>query len=534
MYLLLACAPILALLLGCVACRSILGPLKRVVRMAKELSEGNIESRLNLTQKDEIGALAGAMDQLADVLSRLVRQVQESSAKVANGYLRDKVPSEGLKGCFRELVESLNLLVGKVVLMLDSLPTPVMVRDAERRIRFLNKAGGLDLVDVERIHGGLCADHFKTEDCTNGNCACDKAFKTHQKEVSSTVANPTPGVSMDVAYSAIPFGDDSVIEFIIDQSAIQGAQRKLLKTASAAQEVVDVVTSASEELSAQVEQSSRGAEEQSRRIGDTARAMEQMNATVLQVAKNSSESARFADDARRKAQDGNSIVMEVVSSIQLVQQIALRLNEDMDALGRQAAGIGQVVNVISDIADQTNLLALNAAIEAARAGDAGRGFAVVADEVRKLAEKTQTATKEVDASISSMQQGTRQNIANVEEAVKTIEIANRQANASGEALQVIVNLIESASDQVRSIATASEQQSASSEEISQSVENVATISSETADAMRQSAQAVSELAHQAVILRSLIVDMQSNGNRSGEAGPGAREIHGSRKLALVR
>jgi methyl-accepting chemotaxis protein len=169
------------------------------------------------------------------------------------------------------------------------------------------------------------------------------------------------------------------------------------------------------------------------------------------------------------------------------------------------------MNVISDIADQTNLLALNAAIEAARAGDAGRGFAVVADEVRKLAEKTMTATKEVGDAIRGIQEGARKNLGNVDRAVSTIEEATGLARQSGAALEEIVHLVEVATDQVRSIATASEEQSSASEEINRSVEEINRISSETASAMTQSAQAVGELATQAGQLRQLIETMKRGG-----------------------
>ena len=111
-------------------------------------------------------------------------------------------------------------------------------------------------------------------------------------------------------------------------------------------------------------------------------------------------------------------------------------------LGKQAQGIGQILNVISDIADQTNLLALNAAIEAARAGEAGRGFAVVADEVRKLAEKTMTATGEVGEAIRNIQVGTQKNMSNVEQSVQAVVSATALADKSGNALVDIVNLVE--------------------------------------------------------------------------------------------
>jgi methyl-accepting chemotaxis protein len=294
----------------------------------------------------------------------------------------------------------------------------------------------------------------------------------------------------------------------------------MLQAAGRIEGVVEVVTSASEQLSAQIEQSSRGSENQAQRVGETATAMEEMNATVLEVARSASQAAETSAQAKTKAEEGSRTVDRVVQGIGEVQKQALGLKEDMTTLGQQAQGIGQVMNVISDIADQTNLLALNAAIEAARAGDAGRGFAVVADEVRKLAEKTMTATKEVGDSIGAVQAGTRRNIDNVDRAVSKIGEATTLAGESGEALREIVSLVEAASDQVRSIATASEQQSASSEEINRAIEEISQISSETSEGMRQSAQAVSELADQAQILKGLVDEMKSGGEPRQAALPG--------------
>jgi methyl-accepting chemotaxis protein len=295
------------------------------------------------------------------------------------------------------------------------------------------------------------------------------------------------------------------------QQAERAKAEGMLDAANKLEGVVEIVTSASEELSAQIEQSSRGSEEQAHRVDETATAMEEMNATVLEVAKSASSAAETADQAKAKAEDGSKVVGQVVKGIEEVQHQSQEMKADMGTLGKQAEGIGQIMNVISDIADQTNLLALNAAIEAARAGEAGRGFAVVADEVRKLAEKTMTATKEVGDAIRGIQDGTKKNIENVERSARTIEEATGLAIKSGEALKEIVTLVESTSDQVRSIATASEQQSSASEEINHSIEDVSRISSETSDAMRQSAQAVGEMADQAQILKNLIAEMQAEG-----------------------
>jgi len=283
----------------------------------------------------------------------------------------------------------------------------------------------------------------------------------------------------------------------------------MLAAAGKLEGVVSIVSSASEELSAQVAESSQGAEEQARRTGETATAMEEMNATVLEVARNAGRAAETVHDARQKAEKGAGVVEKVVQSIGHVMAQATELTRDMHALGRQAGNISQIMVVINDIADQTNLLALNAAIEAARAGEAGRGFAVVADEVRKLAEKTMSATREVGDAITGIQQGTKKNVDNFESASRLISEATELANDSGAALKEIVRLVEDATDQVRSIATAAEEQSSASEEINRSVEDINRISSEVSEAMRQSAHAVSELAEQAQVLQALINELQA-------------------------
>ena len=282
-----------------------------------------------------------------------------------------------------------------------------------------------------------------------------------------------------------------------------------LQAARDLEEVVSVVTAASEALASQIEHSSQSTRDQYAQITDTATAMEEMNATVLEVAKSASYSAETANMTKDKAQTGSQVVANVLSSMEEVQSLAEQLRKDVTTLGQNAEEIGKVMEVISDIADQTNLLALNAAIEAARAGDAGRGFAVVADEVRKLAEKTMNATQEVGDAISEIQHDTRTNIKHVERAVDKINETSKLSNESGEALEAIVSFVEESTEQAHSIATAAEEQSAASEEINRSLTTVAEMSSETSNAMDEAAKAVEEMARQAQVLQNLINQMKS-------------------------
>ncbi len=293
------------------------------------------------------------------------------------------------------------------------------------------------------------------------------------------------------------------------QRASEATREGLAQAASKLRDVSQAINSASRDLEARIDASRRGSEIQKDRLGETATAMEEMNATVLTVAGNAGQAAEASDQARHKAQLGADVVNKVVQAISDVSVQAQLLKTNMGQLGRQADGIGQVMGVINDIADQTNLLALNAAIEAARAGDAGRGFAVVADEVRKLAEKTMNATKEVAQAIGGIQQGTRDNIKNVDVAVQRIEEATGLAKDSGEALTGIVSLVENSSGQVRSIAAASGEQSSASEEINRSLDDINRIASETAEAMNEAFDAVRGLLGQAESLLALMRELEN-------------------------
>ncbi|MBQ4132843.1 MAG: HAMP domain-containing protein [Desulfovibrionaceae bacterium] len=294
------------------------------------------------------------------------------------------------------------------------------------------------------------------------------------------------------------------------QRADQAKRQGMLDAAGQLENVVASVSAASEQLSVQVEHSEAGSQQQAARTGETATAMEEMNATVLEVAKNAGDTAAVSEQAKHKAQQGADIVHQVIGGMQRIQKGSEELRDDMADLSQKATAISAVMDVISDIADQTNLLALNAAIEAARAGEAGRGFAVVADEVRKLAENTMKATAEVAEAIQGIQQGTAKNMTNVETSVATIAEVTDMAARSGEALNEIVHLVDQASDQVRAIAAASEEQSATSEQINRAIEDIDHISIETADAMRLAGEAVQELSHQASILNRLIQDMKNS------------------------
>jgi methyl-accepting chemotaxis protein len=292
------------------------------------------------------------------------------------------------------------------------------------------------------------------------------------------------------------------------EEAIKAHRNGQLAAADQLEVLVHNLTNVSSELDTQVRTTSEGVEQQDSRNSETATAMEEMNSTILEVARNASEAATSVESVYHEAQSGLKVVGQSVSTIQNVYSLSEHLKKEMGELGGQVESISDILNVISDIADQTNLLALNAAIEAARAGDAGRGFAVVADEVRKLAENTMEATSRVGNAIQTIQSGTHQNIEAMTNTAKAVEEATKLVTESGDAFGRIVSKVTPATDQVRAIATAAEQQSAASEEITQAIDEISHISTVTAEKMQQAKQSVNTLSGVSDSLKSMMHTLQ--------------------------
>ncbi|MHC1698932.1 MAG: methyl-accepting chemotaxis protein [Geobacteraceae bacterium] len=262
------------------------------------------------------------------------------------------------------------------------------------------------------------------------------------------------------------------------------------------------LTDKSKELLFGAEIMTKDADEVAGQAGTVATAGEEMAATSTEIANNCIMAAESSQIANQTALNGAEVIERTV---QVMRRIADKVKESsltVEGLGSRSDQIGAIVGTIEDIADQTNLLALNAAIEAARAGEHGRGFAVVADEVRALAERTTRATKEIGEMIKSIQQETRGAVTTMEDGVREVETGTSEAGKSGEALAEILQQINTVSLQVSQIATAAEQQTATTSEISSNILQITTVTQETAELAKTSTQAAGDLVQLAETLQA--------------------------------
>ncbi|MBN1935847.1 MAG: methyl-accepting chemotaxis protein, partial [Anaerolineae bacterium] len=237
-----------------------------------------------------------------------------------------------------------------------------------------------------------------------------------------------------------------------------------------------------------------GAQEQATAVARSAEITAQISSAIQQVASNAQAGTDSSIHAARTARAGVEIVRETVVGMETIRAKVNLAVQKVQDLGQRSEEIGDIVQTINYIASQTNLFALNAAIEAARAGEHGKGFAVVADEVRKLSENAAGATKEIATLIKQVQKTVAEAAQAMNDGATEVEAGVKRSTQSGEALQAILEAVESTNRQVGEIAAAAQQVNASANEMVGAMDTVSAIVEENTAATEEMSAGASDFA----------------------------------------
>jgi len=494
---------ILMIAAGVMLARLITKPLQRGMVMMQELSRGVLRTRLHLTTRDEIGELARNMDTFADTLKTITGTMDQ----VADGNVELDVQKLSAEDEIAPSLISIIATLKALIAEARMLTTAAVEGQLSTRGRAENFHGGYKEI-VEGVNKTLDAVILPVKEGS---------------EVLAVMATGDLRVRMTGQYK----GDHQLIKNSINQLG-----DSLTKTLGEVHEAVAATASASSEISSSTEQMAAGAQEQTQQAAEVASAVDEMSKTILDTTKNAGEAANAARQAGVSAKEGGRVVLETMQGMGRIAEVVKQSAATVQALGQSSDQIGEIVQVIDDIADQTNLLALNAAIEAARAGEQGRGFAVVADEVRKLAERTTKATKEIAVMIRKIQHDTTGAVESMNRGTIEVEKGRHLAEQSSTSLAEIIAGAEKVVDVVTQVAAASEEQSSASEQISKNIEAISSVTQESAAGTQQIARAAEDLNRLTSNLQELLGHFQIDEGQGGQKL--GSEAHAGHKRKMLR
>jgi methyl-accepting chemotaxis protein len=451
-------------------------PINKLKDLVKEFSIGNYDVEIISDTKDEIGELT---EMFKDLKEAQVDKIHAAQEIAAGNMKKVKIASDkdSLSIAFNQEIDTINEMLDEANLLIKA-----------------NKEGNLSVRGNVSKFSGAWGDLI-----TGVNSILDSVVAPLNE--SSKILSEMAAGNFTQQITGNYFGNYKLMKDNINM-VIDSLSSTLVEVANSA----SAVATSSGDISSSSEEMAAGSSEQTQQTAEVAAAVEEMTATILENTKNASFAAHTAIEAGNKAKEGGKVVKETIAGMLRITEVVNKSADTVEVLGKSSDQIGEIVQVIDDIADQTNLLALNAAIEAARAGEQGRGFAVVADEVRKLAERTTKATKEIAQMIKKIQKDTTEAVGSMHEGKQEVEKGKVLAMKADTVLTEIIVGAEKVSDIATQVAAASEEQSRTAEQISRNIEGISSVT-------QQSATGIQQIARAAEDLNQLTLSLQNSMNR---------------------
>ncbi|MDB2705378.1 methyl-accepting chemotaxis protein [Pseudomonadota bacterium] len=253
------------------------------------------------------------------------------------------------------------------------------------------------------------------------------------------------------------------------------------------------VASAAQETQATALHLTDASSHQTQQITDVSSAISDMADSIEQVSQNASQSAEVAQQSVQLAAQGSDAVKNAITGMDTIREHIQETSKRIKRLGESSQEIGDIVELINDIAEQTNILSLNAAIQATMAGEAGRGFAVVADEVQRLAERSSNATKQIDALVRTIQSDTSEAISSMEKSTSGVVSGAKLSQDAGASLEQIEAVSHQLAELINNISDAAKQQAQAAVGTSDSMNVIQEIAIQTSTGTNESAASIGRL-----------------------------------------
>jgi methyl-accepting chemotaxis protein len=286
--------------------------------------------------------------------------------------------------------------------------------------------------------------------------------------------------------------------------AINAMVTNLREMTGQSQEAASRIGNSSSEIVSAAQQQASGAAQQAASVSETTATMEELSTTARQIAENSNAVTAVAEETLKSAEEGQDFMEESTKSMVLIRSKTEESSEKILRLGQKSQQIGEIIDIINEIAIETKMLSLNAAIEAAKAGEAGKGFSVVAGEIRRLAEDVVKSTGTIRDVLLEIQSAANASVLAAEENVKGVEEGEVRLNKVRDALENIIAMAEQTAESARQISVATNQQKEASEQVVNTMREISKVAQQTAAASKNTISSASDLNRLSEELRSKV------------------------------